>query len=143
MKTSERMERMRALVTELGEHLDALTVESLMEGAEALGGPALRETVDVDYNPSVSGEPATIAYGYASDLVIAQFMTLVTPLAVPTELGAARGLFEQLAAEAEYVGRRESGGYLWAIRLVDNGRYWLWTDSQGTIETVDYGTHRS
>lgn len=133
MKREQRMSRIREILIELDEHLEALDYESEESGRET----STLEKVDVHAQPGPGGS-FPLDFGHSSDLAIAQFMTCVTPLAVPTELGAARALFEQLAGEAEYMGQRQSGGHLWAIRVVDNGRYELWTDAQGQVERVDY-----
>jgi hypothetical protein len=134
MDRQQRMDRIGELTRELRQHLHELDV---LDGSGGECGGPRSETVDVHFEPE-RGESIPLDYGGASDGVIARFMTMVTPLAVPGEFGPARSLFEQLASEAEYVGRRQSGGHLWAVRLGVNGRYELWTDSQGVVESIDY-----
>lgn len=136
MNVQQRYERMRVLVAEMAHHLDVLADEG---EAGILRRPEEPEREKVEpWTELTSNQSVCLDFGGASDAVIGQFMNLVTPVAVPTELGAARALFEQLAAEAECIGRREKGGYLWGIRLGDNGRYELWVGPQGGIERVDY-----
>lgn len=142
MTNEKRLDRVRALVAEIGQELDAMGgigAEELAERqAEARGRAFYREALETLVQP-LPGESICLDFGKAPDTAIAQFMLLDTPVSIPSDFEGARALFESLAAEAEYVGRRGNGGHCWRIRVVDNGEFQLWTTRDGRIEVVEYG----
>lgn len=142
-----RLEHLRQLVRDIAGELDGFESDAELYRALDEGDRRDRAVVRRPRREAIEtivrmrdGESLCLTPGMVTDRAIAEFMLLELPISVPDSFeGARETLLFGLLSQAECVGRRGAGGYLWTVKLGQNGELALWVDARGRVERVSRG----